>query len=97
MRIVWELWASIRQELEPAKVQTEFAIRMLLLQQGLLKVSREMEDYPIHRAVFDRAIGDIVELSRTDKATLTSLQVFGNQVDCFGNTPLKLAVRTGDY
>jgi hypothetical protein len=60
-------------------------------------VSREIEDYPVHRAVLDRTLPEIVELAKTDQAALASLQLLASCVDCFGNTPLKLAVRTGDY
>ena len=38
-----------------------------------------------------------MDLSYADKATLTSLKLFGIEVDPLGNTPLKLAVRIGDY
>ena len=70
---------------------------MILLAHGLLKISRDPSDYPIHRAVFDGSLEQIVDLSFSDKATLTSLKLFGLEVDPNGNTPLKLAVRIGDY
>ena len=70
---------------------------MVLLQRGYLKVSRDPSDYPIHKAIFDGSLESIVELSYSDKATLTSLKLFGQEIDPFGNTPLKLAVRIGDY
>ena len=70
---------------------------MILLANGLLKISRDASDYPIHRAVFDGSLEDIVDLSFSDKATHTSLKLFGLEVDPNGNTPLKLAVRIGDY
>ena len=70
---------------------------MILLANGLVKVSRDASDYPIHKAIFDGTLEEVVELSFTDKATLTSLKLFGIEVDPMGNTPLKLAVRIGDY
>ena len=79
------------------EISIEFNQRMILLANGFLKVSRDPSDYPIHRAVFDGNLEEIVELSFTDKATLTSLKLFGLEVDPYGNTPLKLAVRIGDY
>ena len=60
-------------------------------------MSRDPSDYPIHKAIFDGSLESIVELSYADKATLTSLKLFGQEIDPFGNTPLKLAVRIGDY
>ena len=69
----------------------------MLLANGLVKVSRDPSDYPIHKAIFDGTLDEVVELSFTDKATLTSLKLFGIEVDPMGNTPLKLAVRIGDY
>ena len=70
---------------------------MVLLQRGYLKVSRDPSDYPIHKAIFDGSLESIVDLSYSDKATLTSLKLFGQEIDPFGNTPLKVAVRIGDY
>ena len=51
----------------------------------------------MHRAVLDRTLPEIIELAKTDNAALASLQLLGASVDNWGNTPLKLAVRTGDY
>ena len=79
------------------EISVEFNQRMILLANGLLKISRDPTDYPIHKAVFDGTLDSIVELSFSDKATLTSLKLFGSEVDPNGNTPLKLAVRIGDY
>ena len=78
-------------------MQREFILRMLLAQQKLLKVSTEIEDYPVHRAVLDRSLPEILEIAISDQAALANLQLFCSSVDCFGNTPLKLAVKTGDY
>ena len=60
-------------------------------------MSRDPSDYPMHKAIFDGSLESIVELSYQDKATLTSLKLFSQEIDPFGNTPLKLAVRIGDY
>lgn len=60
-------------------------------------MSRDPNDYPIHKALFEGSLDQIVDLSFSDKATLTSLKLFGAEVDPLGNTPLKLAVRIGDY
>ena len=79
------------------EISEEFNQRMILLSRGMLKVSRDPSDYPIHKAIFDGTLDQIVELSFTDKATLTSLKLFGLEIDPQGNTPLKLAVRIGDY
>ena len=40
-------------------------------------MSRDLSDYPIHKAIFDGSLESIVELSYADKATLTSLKLFG--------------------
>ena len=56
-----------------------------------------MSDYPVHKAIFDGTLHQIVDLSFADKATLTSLKLFAIEVDPMGNTPLKLAGRIGDY
>ena len=79
------------------EIAIEFNQRMVLLSCGHVKVSRDPSNYPIHKAVFDGTLDQIVELSFTDKATLTSLKLFGQEIDPFGNTPLKLAIRIGDY
>lgn len=113
VRIIWELWISMRTTLSSVnpssnpslviesfvlkEISIEFTQRMILLASGLLKISRDPSDYPIHKAVFDGTLESIVDLSFKDKATLTSLMLFGQEVDPNGNTPLKLAVRIGDY
>lgn len=79
------------------EISIEFNQRIILLYHGYLKVSRDPNDYPIHKAIFDGVLDQIIDLSFTDKATLTSLKLFGVEVDPLGNTPLKLAVRIGDY
>ena len=57
------------------EISEEFNQRMILLSRGMLKVSRDPSDYPIHKAIFDGTLDQIVELSFTDKATLTSLKL----------------------
>lgn len=41
-------------------------LRMLLAQQRLMKVSTEIEDYPVHKAVLDRSLPEILEISNSD-------------------------------
>ena len=38
------------------EISCEFNQRMLLLQNGFVKVSRDPSDYPIHKAVFDGSL-----------------------------------------
>ena len=74
VRIIWELWASIRDFKENFQLlEEDFILRMLLLQQGLLRVSKDLNDYPIHKALFERTFSDIIELAENDTATMTSL------------------------
>jgi len=70
---------------------------MILLKHGLRKVSTDMEEYPIHKSLFDVSLKDLVDLSYHDKATLASLKLFGSESDPWGNCPLKVAVSIGDY